>query len=73
VPEPDSIERRIGIGWAMALALFTAVLFLPLSIWGLPWHWSLLIVLLVTAGLFEAKRRWDFDLWDLWWLWWWWW
>jgi hypothetical protein len=74
VGKPDKTEQGIDIGCAIALAAFGALVFLPLSIWVLPWPLALLIVLVVAGGLFEAKRRWDFDIWEWWpgWLWWWW-
>jgi len=32
----DAAERRINVGCSVALAVFSAVLFLPLSMWVLP-------------------------------------
>jgi energy-coupling factor transporter transmembrane protein EcfT len=71
----DKAAGRVDAGCAISFALFSAMLFLPVWIWDWPWYWALLFVAVFTALLYEAKRRWDFDLWEWmpWWLLWWWW
>jgi hypothetical protein len=63
VSKSGETDRRIDLGCAATPALLTAVLFLPLSIWVLPWPFALLFVEVLAAGLFEANRRWGFEIW----------
>jgi hypothetical protein len=57
----------------VAISVISAIVLIPVSFWFLPWPWALLLIAVVTWGLYEARKR-GFDIWEWWpwWLWWWW-